>query len=108
MTCVFRRESCDADTLVFVSGDIDLANAAQFHRELEEAARGGGTIVVDLSDCQYMDSTGLHVLAKMHGTARNRMRLVVPEDSSVRRILDITGFGEIVHIAGTIEAARAS
>jgi anti-sigma B factor antagonist len=82
-------------TIIAVSGELDLASAAQ----LDEAIRGaeeGATewIVVDLEDMSFMDSAILTVLLMARLRARDnghRLRFVRSRHEQVARLLSVTG-----------------
>ena len=48
--------------VVRVAGEVDMATAPQLRERLEEMPEGTGTLVVDLTDVSFLDSTGLSVL----------------------------------------------
>ena len=51
--------------VVSVRGDVDLATAPEFERALGAVPVDGvESVIVDLSDCSFMDSTGLHLLTR--------------------------------------------
>jgi anti-anti-sigma factor len=86
----------DGGTVVFVPrGELDLATAP----ELEEAVLGeldaGRTVVIDLRQLEFMDSSGVRVLIAAHakaGDAGERLSLVrPPRGGTVARILEIAG-----------------
>ena len=90
----FIREDVPKGSLLHILGEVDLANAEEFQTAILELAQGDGEVVVDLTACTYMDSSGLRVLATAHKAIDNRMRIVIPQDGSVHRIFEITGLAE--------------
>lgn len=89
-----------ADPIVItVSGEVDLATAADLERALSEALTGtdATTIEVDLSGVEFMDSAGLRVLVaarKQAEDAGRTLRLRSPHER-VRRIIEITGLAAV-------------
>jgi anti-anti-sigma factor len=86
--------SVSADGVVTVSGEIDVVNSPGLGMELSERASAStGTLVVDLSDVTFMDSSGLRVLLETDEACRDRHRSLVVRNPSpaVRRLLEITG-----------------
>ncbi|HET7657322.1 MAG TPA: STAS domain-containing protein [Bacillales bacterium] len=84
-----------------VSGEVDAYTAPQLRKELLPLVEHAGTTVsVDLSDVQYMDSTGLGVFvaalksSKKNGSTLN-LRGMNPR---VKRLFDITGLAEFMMI----------
>jgi hypothetical protein len=62
------------------------------------AAVGPGTLVVDMTQTQFCDSSGLHALAAAHKSARAEGRevlLVVPA-AAVLRVFAITGMDQVI------------
>jgi anti-sigma B factor antagonist len=94
-----------------LGGEIDIANAGPFGDQLRTRASGPGRgLVVDCSGVGFMDSSGIRMLLGVarHTEERERsMVVVVPEGSSLWRILDIAGLGDLLAIEPTVEAARA-
>jgi anti-sigma B factor antagonist len=101
----------DASTTAVVTGEIDISNAKQFGSELDRAAADGDALVVDLGGVTYLDSSGIGELFALAArlTAQGRsMALVVPDGSRIRRLLEITQFGEAAPLCATRDvAARA-
>lgn len=94
--------------VVGVSGEIDLSNAAELLEEIGEAVRSGATlIIVDLSGVTFLDSSGIAMLFRLRQRlthSRQELRLVVPRQSPIRRVLDITRVGELIPIEESLEA----
>jgi anti-sigma B factor antagonist len=55
-------EPLDDASLVRVAGEIDLSTVPELRRELDAARAEGATVLLDLSDVTFIDSTGLHLL----------------------------------------------
>jgi anti-sigma B factor antagonist len=90
--------------------EIDLANAATLRAALlEAAARGNGTLVVDMSRTQFCDSAGLHVLVRAHQRAEadGAQVLLVITAASVLRIFAVTGLDHMIPAFPTLEQALA-
>ena len=102
--CVEREG--DGQTWVEVRGELDLATAG----ELEAALAGedpGGKTVIDLSGCEFLDSSGLGVLlaeVKRAESEGGSLALVAPE--RIRRVLELAGVDVRVPIHATRDAAR--
>jgi anti-sigma B factor antagonist len=95
---------------VSVHGDLDLHSADELgDRLVEAAADGASTVLVDLSDVEFVDSQGLGAL--LRGTRRlgggaGRFRLVVP-DPQIRRVFEITALDRVFPLDETREQALA-
>lgn len=91
----------DAAVVVRLAGEIDLSNAAALEDELLRIVTGSEVVVLDLADVRYLDSAGVrlvHSLARKLPTTATLLRLVAPEGSLVRDVLDLTATGELVEI----------
>lgn len=76
-----------------LTGEFDLAAIERFERAIAAAeADRPKAIVVDLSDLEFMDSSGLRALVSADGRAqRTGHRLaIVPGPPPVRRVFEIT------------------
>jgi stage II sporulation protein AA (anti-sigma F factor antagonist) len=87
---------------IALSGEIDLANVAAVEAQLLDAISNQLDVaVVDLSDVSYIDSAGLRVLFVLGArleTLQIRFHLVVPPDSAVRKVIDLSGIASIASI----------
>jgi anti-sigma B factor antagonist len=107
----FESERLERATVVRIRGEVDLSNAERLHDEL--VARVGETpwLVLDLSACDYLDSAGLSVIARIHARCRARgaqLRIVVPTSAAtVERLLAITGMDEILQVDRSVDEALA-
>jgi anti-sigma B factor antagonist len=81
--------------VVAVPVEVDVTTSAQLREILLEASGSGhSTVVVDMSQTRFCDSSGLHTLIRAHKRAVSEggeLRLVVPPDGTVPRILNLTG-----------------
>ncbi len=84
----------DGSAVVTVMGEVDLANAPELDALLHEAMTSGeGSVLLDLSECTFLDSSALHVMvqASQDLADAGRRLIVVGANGSIRRIVDITG-----------------
>lgn len=81
-------------------GELDLATAPELEGRVLGTIREGGSVVLDLSELTFMDSTGVRTVVAAHQAARDAgTELAVvrpPRESPVSRVIDISG------IAGTL------
>ena len=81
------------EVAVVVSGELDLASVDQLERAVGELRVAGfGSIVVDLRNVDFIDSTGLSTLITLRNDAkRNGHALTLcPPGPAASRIFDIT------------------
>jgi anti-sigma B factor antagonist len=89
-------EELDGVTVVGVSGELDYATAPRLRETFDGVISSGRTaVLVDLSDCTFIDSTGLSVLVHarsrlMDDARKGRLEVCCP-DEQIRRLLQITG-----------------
>jgi anti-anti-sigma factor len=86
---------------VFLRGELDLSGIDRARDAITQAeAMPGGLLVLDLSELDFIDSTGLEVLLRAarraHDTGR---RLIVQRPSRyVRRLLELTAIDQSLDI----------
>jgi anti-sigma B factor antagonist len=89
--------------VVRVRGEIDISNAADVAREIERSiASDCEEVVVDLAATAYLDSSGISLLIRLAErlrATRQRMQLVVPEDSPIRGIIELTALPQVMPVA---------
>lgn len=79
---------------VRLTGELDLASAPELDRLLSELAGDGhDRVLIDLSDLEFMDSTGLAVIVRAHrDAAANGHHVALRRGSpQVQRLFEITG-----------------
>src|SRR5215210_4239151 len=100
-------EHAEGYSVVSVRGEMDLHTAPRFQYAIERAAEGVGTVVVDLGDVAFMDSTALSALIRSKDTLGQQeisLRLAAPS-KAVERIFSVTGFQDYFDIFPSREAA---
>lgn len=91
--------STDGDTAtVWVRGDVDLASAGELGTQLKAAVAECGTVIADLSEVTFLDSTGVRALVDAYRSAgKLDHRLYVEGAHSwVAKVLDMTGVGPLL------------
>ena len=89
----------DSTYVVSVIGEIDLFTGPRFESALLGALDGGAVeLVVDLSECGFMDSTGIRILLSINEQFDRSRRpvAVVTDDPKVRQVLELTGVDTII------------
>jgi anti-sigma B factor antagonist len=100
----------NGETLTFgLRGSLDIATAPTVRAALSEATQDGGRhLIVDLTQLEFLDSTGLGVLIGAHRRAaehRGSFQLIVSE-GPISRLLNITGLVSVFAVYHSIEEAR--
>jgi anti-sigma B factor antagonist len=97
--------------VIAVSGEIDVATAPQLRECLHSViAVGKSTVVLDLLDVTFLDSTALGVMV---GALKRCRELggdlhVVVADPRIMKIFEITGLSNVFTIADSLQAAGGS
>ena len=92
-------------------GEVDASNAASLERDIIAAIPNTAAgLVMELSDVEYMDSSGIRMLFLVHAQLEQRgqhMRAVVPDTTPIKRILDTLGVGTLIPLDRELSAALA-
>jgi anti-sigma B factor antagonist len=103
-----KSEHNGAAIVYRLRGSLDLATAPSLRAALVEAANEGKhDIIVDLTELEFLDSTGLGALIGAHRRAlenNGRVRLIVRE-GPIQRLLNITGLMRIFAVYASLDAA---
>jgi anti-sigma B factor antagonist len=94
-----------AEALAF-HGELDAAAAPDLQGRLREVVdEGGGALLVDLTRCSFIDSTGIAVIVDCHRSLDREGRALVVAASSahVRRLLGLAGIDEVVPVCWSRE-----
>ena len=95
--------------LARLSGEVDLSNALAIRQQLFDAVPNTATaLLLDLSETVYLDSSGIRLifeLATRLATRGQRLELVIPDNSLVKRVLVLTEVDKIVPLSQSVEAA---
>lgn len=94
-----------------LTGELDIAGAARVEQELERIEREPpATLVLDLRELAFMDSTGLRVIVAADGRAREQSRrlVIVRGSDTVQRIIEMTRLHERLEIVDDLAAVEAT
>lgn len=106
----------DGVRVIAVRGELDLSTAPELEGPLDEAiAAGDASVVVDLSECEFIDSTGIALIVRAwqqldrtaEGEGAGRV-VICSYNDQVRRVLQITGLELSISIHGTRDEALAA
>jgi anti-sigma B factor antagonist len=102
-----RRGESDGMAVLALSGELDLASAPVLERELTAVDGVSQALIVDLTDCGFVDSTGLAVLVRAVEADGRTVALVNPAPP-VRRLFDVTAIEKLIPIFDTVADARTA
>ncbi len=101
--------------LVRVRGEVDMSHEDELRGELRNAvAAGSNGIVVDLTECEFIDSSGVRALllsreAQNSEEEEDSEHLAVAASSEqILRILGVMGIDRVIPIRPTVEEAAAA
>ena len=103
----------DGVFIVRVRGELDISHEKELRTELNRGvAENNGGIVVDLTDCEFIDSSGVRALLlgreAQRADADGETRLVIASGSTqIVRILSVMGVDEAIPVRPTVEEAVA-
>ncbi|HET9172907.1 MAG TPA: STAS domain-containing protein [Actinospica sp.] len=101
-----RTEVRRGVTVLFVSGEVDLAGSPHLERALAEAAGPGAPLVVDLTGVEFIDSAGLRALTQAELTvARLGGRLLIVPSPAAARVFEITSLVDAFERRADLDAA---
>lgn len=89
------RRADSGNPAILLSGEIDISNAAHLARAIKDSVSNlDHELILDLSRVTYVDSAGIRVLFELARRLKDhqqRLVLVVPEGSGIRRSLTLGG-----------------
>ena len=97
-------------SVAVLAGEITLLTAASAGRTLDQLV-DDGDLVLDLSELEFLDSAGVHLLFRIARRARERgsqLSLIAPDGTPIRRVLQIADPVDSLSTRTTEEAAAAA
>ena len=98
----------DGTAQLEVAGEIDAHTSRELDRALKDLlAQGHSRLALDASRMGYISSAGLRVILFAHREARQlggEVRVFGPS-AQARRVFEIAGFDELLHISDTCQEA---
>ena len=99
-----HRGSLKADSVhlppaVVLTGEMDLATVETFRDAIAPCLERGGTVVVDMTNLDFMDSSGVHALVEAARQLDGRGCLFLHGiHDPVQRLLDVVGISAVENI----------
>jgi anti-anti-sigma factor len=93
-----------------IDGELDVYTAPDVHQELAIVPPDVRYVLADLTGLTFLDSTGMATLltaARRLAMRRGTMILIVDADSSVLRVLEVTGLDRYFEIREDYESAAS-
>ncbi len=93
--------------VILVEGELDMNTAAELERQLEAPlATSDSTLLIDLSRCEFIDSTGIALIVRAWQKLDDRFSICGVGDQ-VKRVLDVTGLEATIPIHSSRDDALA-
>ena len=99
-------ENRDGIPVLQVCGEIDLATHEELTGQIRAAAADGKPVVVDLSRCAFIDSSGIRAL--LLGEREAESIAVAGASEQVKRVFEMTGVTQALELHETVELALDS
>lgn len=98
---------------ISVQGELDLSTAPDLEGPLEKTLENGeGSVLIDLSRCEFIDSTGIALLVRawqrLDSDGSGRDLVLCSQNDQVRRVLEITGLELSIPVHQTRDEALAA
>ncbi len=101
-----ETRTVNSQPVVTICGDVDLRSAPQLRRQLLSAPRtGDGSLLVDLSGVEYMDSSGVGTLVYVKREVEDRKGkvILIGLQPRVRSVLEITRLDKFFNIVDSTD-----
>ncbi len=100
-TLLVRTEREGDTEVIALCGELDLANASTAEAALQGPLAAGRSVIVDMRELEFIDSTGIAILvASLNGDdGASRIRFIPSSAPAVSRVLELTGLAERMPLA---------
>jgi len=91
-----------------ITGELDACSAELIEQTVEQTlAPEVARLVLDLSELDFIDSSGIRLLIRMIAPRQSRSEVVVlcPEATPARRALELVGFCRIIRTVASLDEA---
>jgi len=92
-----------------LSGEVDMSNAAYVREQLLDSTPNDAiALVLDISGCRCLDSAAIEVLfdvSRRLARRRQELRLVMPANSPLRRVIELTEVHTAAPLYESLESA---
>jgi anti-sigma B factor antagonist len=99
----------DGSIVARLNGEVDMSNAVYVRDQLLASIPNDAlALVLDITACRYLDSAAIEVLFEVSrrlGRRRQELRLVMPADSPLRRVIELTEVHTAAPVYQSLEEA---
>jgi len=96
--------------IVAIRGELDLQSGQAAHRVLKMAAPDERTLVIDLTQCTFIDSSGLAALieaSRIRGPERSPV-IVCEPGGAIAQLISLTGVDRIFRVVASLADAESA
>jgi len=97
--------------VVVLPAEIDVTNSREVYEQLVGALGPDvDTVIADMMATTFCDSSGVHAIMRAYESAAGRdvhMRLAVSSSTSVHRVLQLIGVGQLMPVYESLQEALA-
>lgn len=102
-----RSEQKQGVFVIQVEGELDMNTATELERQLETPlATADANLLIDLSRCEFIDSTGIALIVRAWQALDDRFSLC-GIGNQVKRVLDVTGLESTIPMHSSRDDALA-
>jgi anti-anti-sigma factor len=102
-------ERRDHAVVARLGGEVDMSNAAYVREQLlASMPNEAKLLVLDLGSCRYLDSAAIAIvfdLSRRLGRRRQELRIAMPPDSSLKRVIELTEVHTVAPVHHSLDAA---
>jgi anti-sigma B factor antagonist len=84
----------DAEGVLWLSGELDMAEADSFVQGASASVDGQRELVLDMSELTFLDSSGIRAIFQFTALVRDKGVVIRNPSGPVRKTLEIAGVGE--------------
>jgi anti-sigma B factor antagonist len=99
----------DGSIVARLSGEVDMSNATYVRDQLLTSMPNEAlALVLDITSCRYLDSAAIEVLfdlSRRLARRRQELRLVMPADSPLKRVIELTEVHTAAPVYRSLEEA---
>jgi len=95
-----KFEKIDDDCIIYATGDIDLSNSQELRKTLLAALKTNQNVYVDLSDVNYIDSSGIASLVEglQFSKSNNKVFILKNPSKQVSAIMELARLDQVFTI----------
>jgi anti-anti-sigma factor len=97
------REPGPQGEVLHIFGDVDCLSAEEFAVAIEEAITVDEMLIVNLTRCRYMDTTGLSTLVRAKKRFGSSLMVLVKANTLIERLFRMTGLDGVLPVVTELQ-----